>query len=121
MERWMSGAGVVALWGAFNTVLAGLLAGFTAAGIDGSAGHGGVFAFIVYAAASALIFLIALVVLAGKRPFRGLTEHRRPAAAVFLALGVAFGWLGLAFGVWIALLAAAPLLVALMLEISARR
>lgn len=52
----MSGAGVVAIWGAFNTVLAALLAGFTAAGLDGGAGHGGVLAFIIYAAASALIF-----------------------------------------------------------------
>lgn len=121
MERWFTGAGVVALWGAFNTVLAGLLAGFTAAGIDGGAGHGGVFAFVVYAAASALIFLIALLVMAGRQPFRGLREPRRPAAAAFLALGVALVWLGLAFGTWIAVIAAVPFLIALMLEISAHR
>lgn len=119
MDRWLSGAGVVAVWGALNTVLAAVLAGFTAAGLDGGAGRGGVLAFIIYAAASALIFVVALLVFAGKRPFRGLREPARPAAAVFLAIGVALIWLGLAFGLWLVIIAAPPLLVALMLEISA--
>lgn len=121
MDRWLSGAGVVAVWGAFNTVLAAVLAGFTAASLDGGAGHSGALPFIIYAAASAFIFVVALLVLAGKRPFRGLREPARPAAAVFLAIGVAVIWLGLAFGLWILLLAPAPLLAALMLEISAHR
>ena len=62
MERWLSAPVVVAVWGALNTLLAGLLAGFTAAGIDGSPGPGGALGFAIYAAASALVFVIALLV-----------------------------------------------------------
>lgn len=41
MERWPSPTLVVVAWGALNTLFAVLLAGFTAAGADGSAGRGG--------------------------------------------------------------------------------
>ncbi len=121
MERWVSAAAVVAAWGALNALLAGLLAGFTAAGLDGGAGPGGVLGFAIYAAASALVFVIALLVWLGRRRAASLRIPARPGAAACLAVGVALIWLGLAFGTWIALLAAFPLLAALMLEIAAHR
>jgi hypothetical protein len=121
MERWLSAPAVVAVWGALNTLLAGLLAGFTAAGVDGSPGPGGALGFAIYAAASALVFVIALLVWLGRRRTGGLRIPARPGAAVLLAVGVALMWLGLPFGVWIQLLAALPLLAAVTLEISARR
>jgi hypothetical protein len=121
MERWLSASGVVVIWAALNSLLAGLLAGFTAAGLDGGPGPGGALGFAVYAAASALIFVIALLVWLGRRRTAGLSVPARPAAAVLLAVGATLIWLGLAFGAWIALLAAVPLLAALMLEISAHR
>jgi uncharacterized iron-regulated membrane protein len=121
MEHWLSATAVVAAWGALNTLLAGLLAGFTAAGLDGGPGPGGALAFAIYAAASALVFVIALLTWLGRRRAAGQSVPARPAAAALLAAGVTLIWLGLAFGVWIALLAVVPLLPALMLEISSRR
>jgi uncharacterized iron-regulated membrane protein len=117
----MSATTVVAAWGALNTLLAGLLAGFTASGLDGSAGPGGALGLAIYAAASAFVFVIALLVWLGRRRKAGLPVPARPGAAALLAVGVTLIWLGLAFGTWIALLAAFPLLAALMLEISAHR
>ncbi len=121
MERWLSAPVVVAAWGALNALLAGLLAGFTAAGLDGSPGSGGALAFAIYAAASALVFVIAGGVWLGRRRGAALRVPARPGAAALLAVGVTLIWLGLSFGAWIQLLAAFPLLAALMLEISARR
>jgi hypothetical protein len=121
VERWLSPTAVVAAWGALNALLAGLLAGFTAAGLDGGPGPGGALGFAIYAAASALVFVIALLVWLGRRRADGLRIPARPGAAALLAVGVTLIWLGLAFGTWIALLAAFPLLAAAMLEISAHR
>lgn len=121
MERWLSATAVVAVWGALNTLLAGLLAGFTAAGLDGGPGPGGALGFAIYAAASALVFVIALLTWLSRRRAVGQSVPARPAAAALLAAGVTLIWLGLAFGGWIALLAVVPLLPALMLEISTRR
>jgi hypothetical protein len=118
----MSPTLVVAAWGALNALLAGLLAGFTAAGLDGGPGPGGALGFAIYAAASALVFVIALLVWLGRRRrAAGLRIPARPGAAALLAAGVTLIWLGLAFGTWIALLAAIPLLAAVMLEVSAHR
>jgi hypothetical protein len=121
MERWLSASAVVAAWGALNTLLAGLLAGFTAAGLNGGPGPGGALGFAIYAAASALVFVIALLTWLGRRRAAGLSVPARPGAAALLAVAVTLIWLGLAFGVRIALLAVVPLLPALMLEISSRR
>ena len=116
MERWLSGTSVVLIWGAFNTILAAVLAGFTASGTVGGAGPAGALAFIIYAASATLVFLIALTVWAGRRRSRGLNEPPRPGSALLLAAGVAIAWTGLAVGPWAAYLAAPVLLAALVFE-----
>lgn len=121
MERWFSGTSVVLIWGAFNTVLASILAGFTASGTVGGAGPAGALAFGIYGSSTTLIFLIALVVWGGRRRREeGLHVPPRPAAALLLAAGVAMAWAGLAVGPWLAYMAAAPLLAALVLEVYPR-
>ena len=116
MERWLTATTVVLIWGAFNAMLAATLAGFTASGFVGGAGPAGALAFSVYAASTTLVFLIALVVWAGKRRRAGLRLPPRPGAAVLLAVAVAVSWLGLALGPWTALLAAPALVAAVVLE-----
>lgn len=116
MERWFSGTSVVLIWGAFNAILASLLAGFTASGTVGGAGQAGALAFGIYGASTTLIFLIALAVWAGRRRLRGLSVPPRPAAALLLATAVAMAWTGLALGPWVAYMAAAPALAALVAE-----
>lgn len=120
MERWLTATTVVLLWGAFNALLATILAGFTASGFIGGAGPAGALAFSVYAASATLVFLIALVVWAGKRRRAGLRVPPRPGAALLLAVAVAVGWLGLALGPWTAFLAVPPLLAAIVLELYPR-
>ena len=116
MERWLTGTTVVLVWGAFNAMLAAVLAGFTAAGIAGGAGPAGALAFILYAASTTAVFAIALGVWAGKRRRGGMRVPPRPGAALLLAVAVAMSWLGLAFGPWPAFLAAAPLAAAVVCE-----
>jgi hypothetical protein len=116
VERWFSGTSVVLIWGAFNAILASLLAGFTASGTVGGAGQAGALAFGIYGASTTLIFLIALAVWAGRRRLRGLSVPPRPAAALLLATAVAMAWAGLALGPWVAYMAAAPALAALVAE-----
>jgi hypothetical protein len=116
VERWFSGTSVVLIWGAFNTILAAVLAGFTASGTVGGAGPAGALAFIIYAASATLVFLIALAVWAGRRRSRGLNEPPRPGSALLLAAGVAIAWAGLAVGAWAGYLAAPVVLAALVLE-----
>ena len=120
MERWLSAPLVVAAWGGLYALLAGLLAGFTAAGLGGP-GRAGALGFAIYAAATALVFVIALLVWLGRRRTGGLRLPTRPGAAALLAVGVTLIWFGLEFGAWLQFLAAVPLLAALMLEISAHR
>lgn len=120
MERWLTGTTVVLLWGAFNAMLAAILAGFTASSFIGGAGPAGALAFSLYAISTTLVFLVALVVWAGKRRRAGLRVPPRPAAAVMLAVAVAMSWLGLAFGPWAPLLAIAPLVAAIVLELYPR-
>ena len=120
MERWLTGTTVVLVWGAFNTILVSILAGFTASGFVGGAGPAGALAFSLYAISTTLVFLIALVVWAGKRRRAGLRVPPRPGAALLLAVAVAVSWLGLALGGWVAYLAIPPLTAAVVLELYPR-
>ena len=120
MERWMSGWSAVIIWGAFNTVLVLILAGFTASGFIGGAGTSGILEFSLYVVSVAAIFLIGLLVWLGKRRIRGLRVPPRPAASLLLALGIALICVGLAYGWWVAMLGAAPILAALVLELYPR-
>ena len=116
MERWINGTTVVLIWGAFNAMLASILAGFTASGFIGGAGPAGALAFSLYGVSTTLVFLIALALWADKRRHRGLRIPPRPAAALLLAGAVTLGWLGLPLGVWVTFMAPAPLLAAAVLE-----
>ncbi|HLI40166.1 MAG TPA: hypothetical protein VKV35_00765 [Streptosporangiaceae bacterium] len=112
---------VVAVWGACNTVLAGIAAGFVAAGRFPLAAQ---LAVYLYAGALCIIYAIAVALwlIRRREPLgRGLRLPRRPAAVLLLAAGVALLWLGLPFGRWLPITAAVPLAFALGLEISARR
>lgn len=116
MERHFSGTSVVLIWGAFNAVLAAVLAGFTASATVGGAGPAGALAFVIYAASTTLVFLVALAVWAGRRRRRGLREPPRPGATLLLSAGVAIAWAGLAIGAWTLYLAAAVVLAAVVFE-----
>jgi hypothetical protein len=117
MEKLITSATtVVLIWGAFNTTLAVMLAGFTASSFDGGAGPAGFMAFGIYAASATLVFLTALAVWIGRRRRRGLNEPPRAAAAVLLALGVGMAWTGLAVGEWAAYLGAAVVLAGAVYE-----
>lgn len=120
MQRWLSGTSVVLIWGAFNAILAAILAGFTASGTVGGAGPAGALAFGIYGASTTLVFLIALAVWAGRRRLRGLNVPPRPATALLLAAAVATAWTALAVGPWAAYLAAAPAVAAVALELYPR-
>jgi hypothetical protein len=117
VERLFSYAtGVVLLWGAFNTILAVTLAGFTAAGFDHSAGNGGFLQFGIYAISATLVFLLGLAVWAGRRRRATASVPPRPATALLLAVSVALAWLGVGIGGWMLYLAAAALLIACVYE-----
>lgn len=120
MDRYLSATTVVLIWGALNTILASILAGFTASGFVGGAGPAGALAVILYGISTALVFLIALVVWAGKRRRAEVRVPPRPAAALLLAVAVAVAWTGLALGGWVAYLAIAPLVAAIAVELYAR-
>jgi hypothetical protein len=119
MERRFSPLAVVLLWMAFNTVLAGVLAGFVASGHQtGMIGVVYYFGFMsVIAGIAAALWLVRR-----RQPLeRGLRIPARPAAVVLLAAGVTLVCLGLAFGAWLPMLGAVLLVAALILEVSARR
>lgn len=116
MERWLTATTVVLIWGAFNAMLAAILAGFTASGFAGGAGPSGALAFILYGAATTGVFLIALAVWAGRRRRAGLRVPPRPSVALLLAVAVAMAWIGLALGPWVTYAAAAPLAAAIVAE-----
>ena len=120
MERRLSAAAVVAIWGIFNVALIAVLIGFTAArsgpGLD----------IVLYCASATLVFALALLAWLARRRHgeplgRGLRVPARPAAAVLLAAGIALIWLGLPFGAWLPMAAVAPLTAALIMEIAVRR
>jgi hypothetical protein len=117
MERRLSPAAVVVIWGIANVVLAAVLAGFTVAK------SAGLLVIDLYCASAAIVFGVAVLVWLARRrrPLaRGLRVPARPAAALLLAVGVALIWLGLAFGAWLPIIAVVPLAAALILELSAR-
>lgn len=116
MERLLTGTTVVLLWGAFNTMLSSILAGFTASGFDGTAGSPGALAYSLYAVSTSLVFVIAFAVWLGKRRHAGLRVPPRPGAAILLALAVGMSWLGLALGFWVTVIAAVPLVAAIVME-----
>ena len=121
MERLFSAPVVVAIWGLMNALMVALLLGFVSAGLGGS-----MVVVEVYGAATGLVFLLAVLVWLARRRHRqamqrGLRLPRRPASALLLALAFALLWLGLAFGMWLPILAFLPLSAAVMMEIAARR
>ncbi len=116
----LTGWGVVALWGAFNAVLVAVLAGFIVAGYGDSP-----YDLETYGSSVGLVFLIAGAVWLGRRRYRHCQYGwRQPAGAgsvVLFAIAAMLAWLGLAFGIWIIIIAAFPLLLALLLEYAIRR
>jgi hypothetical protein len=112
----MTGTTAVLVWGGFNSMLATILAGFTASGFIGGAGPAGALAFILYGSAATGVFIIALLVWAGKRRRTGLRVPPRPVAAVLLATAIALAWLSLALGPWPVMVASAPFVAAIVAE-----
>jgi len=116
MER-LTAWRVVALWGVFNTFFVLLLVGFVLGGFGRS-----VFILETYGSAAGLVFLFALAVwLAGRRSRRGLPVAAGAGSIPLFALTALMIWLGLAFGIWIAIMAAFPFLWAVLLEYSVRQ
>ena len=113
MER-LTDWGVVALWGGFNAFFVLLLIGFIAGGF----GHS-VFVLEAYGSATGLVFAFALTVwLARRRSRRGLPLPAGAGSIPLFALTALMVWLGLAYGIWLAILAAFPFLWAVILEYS---
>lgn len=120
VDRWVNGSTVVFIWAVFNTMLTLILVGFTTSGFIGGASGAGAQGFIMYAISSALVFLIGLVVWLGRRRRQGLRVPIRPGTALLLAVAVALAWLGLAFGIWLAVVGATVAFAAIILEIYPR-
>jgi hypothetical protein len=115
MER-LNGWNVVALWGAFNAFFVLLLIGFIAGGFGRS-----VFDLEASASMVGLIFAFAAMVWLGRRRQPRARAWRQAAGAgsiPLFALTALMVWLGLAYGIWIAIIAAFPFLWALILEYS---
>jgi hypothetical protein len=116
MER-LGSWGVVALWGAFNAFFVLLLVGFVLGGFGQS-----VFILEAYGSATGLVFVFALAVWLGRRRARhGLRVPAGTGSIPLFALSALMIWLGLVYGIWIAILAAFPFLWAVMLEYSIHR
>jgi len=116
MEKLFSAPVVVAFWGLLNTVALLVLAGFLAARFGGH-----MVELYIYIGSALLVFGLAALVWRVRRRqpqglARGLVVPRRPASALLLALAFMMLWLGLAFGVWLPILAVVPLLVAGLME-----
>lgn len=116
MEKRFSAPVVVAFWGLLNTVALLILAGFLAAHFGGL-----MVELYIYIGSALLVFGLAALVWRVRRHrpqglARGLIVPRRPASALLLALAFMMLWLGLAFGVWLPILAVVPLLVAGLME-----
>lgn len=120
MERWITGSSVIFVWAVFNALLSSILAGFTASGFIGGAGPAGVLAYGTYAVSTAAVFAIGLLVWLGRRRRTGLRVPIRPGAALLLAVAVALSWLGLAFGIWLAVVGATVFFAAIILELYPR-
>lgn len=118
LER-LTGWGVVALWGVFNAILMFVLVGFVLGGIGDSP-----FDLETYGSSVGLVFVIAGAVWLGRRRRPWLTGWRQPAgtaSVVLFAIAAFLLWLGLAFGIWISIIAAFPLVLAILLEYAIRR
>jgi hypothetical protein len=116
MERLFSAPVVVLIWGLMNVVAVALLAGFLVSGFTGD--HVELY---IYIGSALLVFLLALLAWLARRRrreglARGLVVPRRPASALMLALAFMLLWLGLAFGIWVPILAAFPLGAAVLME-----
>jgi hypothetical protein len=120
VDRWVNGSTVVFIWAVFNTLLTFILVGFTESGLIGGASGAGAQGAIMYAASSALVFLIGLAVWLGRRRRRGLRVPFRPGAALLVAVAVALAWLGLPFGIWLAVVGAVVFFAAVILELYPR-
>jgi hypothetical protein len=116
VERWLTGTTVIFVWAVFNTLLNSILAGFTASGFIGGAGTPGALAYGTYAVSTAVVFAVGLLVWLGRRRRQGLRVPLRPGAALLLAVAVALSWLGLAFGIWLAVVGATVAFAALVFE-----
>jgi hypothetical protein len=110
MEKMLSAPVVVAIWAVLNGLLAAMLAGFGE----------NYFALQLYGSAAAFVLVLAGLVWLGRRyrPWqRGWRQPAGTGSVALFAIGVMLLWLGLAFGKWVAILAAFPFLLALVLEI----
>jgi hypothetical protein len=113
----LSGTGVriaVALWGAFKAFFVLLLIGFITGGFGRS-----VFDLEASASMAGLIFAFAATVWLGRRRQPRARAWRQAAGAgsiPLFALTALMVWLGLGYGIWIAIIAAFPFLWALILE-----
>ena len=121
MERLFSAPVVVAVWGLMNVIALALLAGFVGAGFGGE-----LVEVYIYIGSTLLVFLLATLAWRARRRHRqalarGLVIPRRPASALLLAVAIMLLWLGLAFGMWVTILAAGPLFIAGLMEFYARR
>jgi hypothetical protein len=121
MEKLFSAPVVVAIWGLMNVIALSLLGGFLGAGFGGH-----MVELYIYIGSAALVFLLAVLARLARRRLRqplarGLTEPRRPAAMLLLALAFTMLWLGLAFGAWLPMLAIFPLGTAVLMEAFAIR
>lgn len=120
MERLFSAPVVVAFWGTLNVIALSLLAGFLGAGFGGH-----MVELYIYIGGASLVFLLAALTWQARRRRRrgldrGLPVPRRPAVTILLAVAFALLWLGLAFGMWLPMLAALPLSAAGLMEFYAR-
>lgn len=116
MEKLFSAPFVVAFWGLLNVVALLVLAGFLAGRYGGH-----LVELYIYIGSALLVLLLAALVWRARRRrpeglSRGLAVPRRPASALLLALAFMMLWLGLAFGVWLPILAVVPLIVAGLME-----
>lgn len=114
MDRWLNSSTVVFVWAAFNTLLSFILAGFTASGFIGGPGGPGVLAYASYAISVGITLAAGLLVWLGRRR-QGLRLPPRPASALLLATAVSVCWLGLAFGIWLAVIGGTVFLAAVIL------
>jgi hypothetical protein len=118
LER-LTGWGAVAIWGFFNAVMVALLAGFILGGFGSSP-----FVLETYGSSAGLVFVVALAVWLGRRYRPWQYGWRQPAGAasvILFVIAVMLAWLGLAFGIWITIIAAFPLLLAVLLEYAIHR
>lgn len=116
MEKLFTAPFVVAFWGLLNVVALAVLAGFLAGRYGGH-----LVELYIYIGSALLVFLMAALVWRARRRqpqglARGLVVPRRPASVLLLALAFMLLWLGLAFGVWLPILAVVPLVVAGLME-----